>query len=219
MAAWGWGRAYMPSYLGFQEPRLGIPVLLQLILHVLAESHGILASVVWAEVFDDGLCFSWSRNRDLIVLNVDGFKNCNAEPRQLSPATQNIAQLYQQPLAAQPVRKPLEMHSAVVITKCRGNLSRKTLGFGCHFSFQEWAKHTPNPLLQEKMLSASPWDLVPQSCGCSRADKVFKETDKCYRLMFSRISQFYHIVRLLKLTQSSYKGYFLDVGTAVSSLF
>lgn len=126
MAAWGWGRAYMPSYLGFQEPRLGIPVLLQLILHVLAESHGILASVVWAEVFDDGLCFSWSRNRDLTVLNVDAFKNCKAEPRQLSPATQNIAQLYQQPLTAQHIRKPLEMHSAVVKTKCRGNLSRNT---------------------------------------------------------------------------------------------
>lgn len=58
MAASGWERAYVPSYLGFQEPGLGIPVLLQLILNVLAESHRILASVVRAEVFDDGLCFS-----------------------------------------------------------------------------------------------------------------------------------------------------------------
>lgn len=58
MEASGWGRAYVPSYLGFQELGLGIPVLLQLILHMLAESHCMLASVVWAEVFDDGLCFS-----------------------------------------------------------------------------------------------------------------------------------------------------------------
>lgn len=48
----------MSSYPGFQELGLGIAVLLQLILHVLAESHGILAFVVWAEVFDGSLCFS-----------------------------------------------------------------------------------------------------------------------------------------------------------------
>lgn len=58
MAASGWGQAHMSSYLGFQELRLGVTVLLQLILHVLAESHGVLAFVVWAEVFYDSFCFS-----------------------------------------------------------------------------------------------------------------------------------------------------------------
>jgi len=57
-AARGWGRAYVPSYLGFQEAGLGIPALLQLLLHMLAESHCVLACVVRAEVFDDSLCFS-----------------------------------------------------------------------------------------------------------------------------------------------------------------
>lgn len=47
------------SYPGFQEAGLGVVVLLQLLLHVPAESHGILAAVVGAEVLDGGLCLPW----------------------------------------------------------------------------------------------------------------------------------------------------------------
>lgn len=57
MAVLAWGRAYLPSYLGFQELGLGISMLFQLLLHMLAESHRVLAFVVWAEVVDDSLCF------------------------------------------------------------------------------------------------------------------------------------------------------------------
>lgn len=45
------------SYPGFEEAGLGVAVLLQLLLHVPAESHGVLAAVVGAEVLDGGLCF------------------------------------------------------------------------------------------------------------------------------------------------------------------
>lgn len=45
------------SYPGFQQAGLGVAVLLQLLLHVPAESHGVLAAVVGAEVLDGGLCF------------------------------------------------------------------------------------------------------------------------------------------------------------------
>lgn len=46
------------AYLGLQELRRWIPLLLHLTAHMTAESHRILASIVGAEVFDRSLSFS-----------------------------------------------------------------------------------------------------------------------------------------------------------------